>query len=734
MAGQRAPRRSVDLHGSRPDRSPATAVVSPRSDVRFSPRGVRCAPTIHLLRHASADAPGGTQRIRHLIRPGATSGDLNDVRASRPLGTEPGSVRPGYQPEIQGLRAIAIASVLLFHVGLRGFQGGYLGVDVFFVISGYLISRLIVTEITGTRRFDFKRFYLRRARRLLPALFATLAASALVAAAMLTPEDLARFGRSLAAAALSVSNVLFWRESGYFDVDAAFKPLLHTWSLGVEEQFYVVWPLLLVLVMRRRRWALGIIAAVGLGSFVLNALWLDAGVGITGDPVAAVFYLMPFRIFEFAIGASLLWLIPRIRPRAWLADALLLLALAAIVVPVVVYDEATQFPYWAALPPCLGTAVAILVITTSRLAPVLLANRAAVGLGLISYSVYLVHWPLVVFMRYADLQPLSGAETAIALVASLGLGAALYWAVEKRFRHRRPGPRPASRGGPLVLGIVAFATVLVGVSMWSSEGWPWRIPGAQRVRTDAQWRTEEDARFCSQPDPAKPKALFTCQHWQGKARDVIVWGDSHALHLVGGIVAVYPDANVSVVFANGCVPQSGSGGYTQTFPTASQTRECVNRNRQTLAFLARYRPSTVILTSAKRGRPEELARVTDGLMRTLRREGHVPVFLGDFIRPGRRILGCRSVPRLLITAGSLERRCAPDLDQIRGELSYSRRVAAVSSVFIDPSAVQCPNGPCQFFDGTGALFRDDHHLTWHGAQYFLAKLRPRLPIGPGVRR
>ena len=156
-----------------------------------------------------------------------------------------------YQRHVDGLRAVAVLAVILYHFSHRWFRGGYVGVDVFFVISGYLITRLILDEAYQTGRFDFRRFYVRRMRRLLPALFATLGISLALAIALFSPEQFQRFGRSLVAATLSCSNILFWTESGYFDVDAHMKPLLHTWSLGVEEQFYLFWPAFLWFVASR---------------------------------------------------------------------------------------------------------------------------------------------------------------------------------------------------------------------------------------------------------------------------------------------------------------------------------------------------------------------------------------------------------------------------------------------------------------------------------------------------
>ena len=206
-----------------------------------------------------------------------------------------------YRPEIDGLRGIAVLGVLLFHLGVQQLSGGYVGVDVFFVISGYLITRLIRSDVrAGT--FTFTRFYVRRTRRLFPALFFTLVLCLVAGCLLLSPGHLENFAGTLIASILSVSNIQFWQQSGYFDLESSLKPLLHTWSLGVEEQYYLFWPWLLVFLTRRfARHTFAIILIGGICSFCLNLVFYNSS-------HATIFYLLPFRAFEFAIGALTLWI------------------------------------------------------------------------------------------------------------------------------------------------------------------------------------------------------------------------------------------------------------------------------------------------------------------------------------------------------------------------------------------------------------------------------------------
>ena len=335
-----------------------------------------------------------------------------------------------YRPEVDGLRAVAVLGVLFFHAGFQSFSGGFLGVDVFFVISGFLITRLIRDEV-ATGWLGFAHFYLRRARRLFPAMFVTLLATLVGASLLFAPPHFERFGGELLHAALSVSNFYFWHEAGYFDTAAQFKPLLHTWSLSVEEQFYVLWPPLLVFLLRRGRvrTLLGLLFLAGLASLLL-AEALTSGL--------FAFWLLPFRAFEFCIGALTVWLV-RFRPAntAWL-DPVLLGGIALVVGSFVVFTRATSFPSTASLVPCIGAAL-VIYSGTARRAARLLNNRAAVGIGLISYSIYLVHWPMIVFWGYWKLEPASESERYALCALSVGVGWVMYRFVEMPFR-RPDGP------------------------------------------------------------------------------------------------------------------------------------------------------------------------------------------------------------------------------------------------------------------------------------------------------
>lgn len=304
-----------------------------------------------------------------------------------------------YRAEIDGLRAVAVIPVILFHAGFSHFSGGFVGVDVFFVISGYLITTIILDEL-DKGKFSIVNFYERRARRILPALFLVMVVCLPFAWFWLVPQDLKEFSQSLVAVSTFVSNVLFWRQSGYFDAAAELKPLLHTWSLAVEEQFYVFFPLFLMIVWRfGKKWILVVLAFVSLFSLVL----VHYAASISP---AAAFFLLPTRAWELSIGCFVAFYLKRNSNDDVSkigSQPLSLIGLLLILFSIFVYDKETPFPSLYALAPTVGTALIILFATQKTYVGELLGTKSFVGVGLVSYSAYLWHYPLFAFARHRSL-------------------------------------------------------------------------------------------------------------------------------------------------------------------------------------------------------------------------------------------------------------------------------------------------------------------------------------------
>ena len=340
-------------------------------------------------------------------------------------------------------------SVLLAHAGVSLFPGGFLGVDVFFVISGFLITGLI-RKGTLAGDFSFREFYLRRVRRLAPAMLVTLAITFVVFALVMPPLDLRRLSQSTVASVLSLANVYFFLRVGYFDTEAAFKPLLHMWSLGVEEQFYLVWPLTAWAVLRwGKRLVWPLVAALTAISFLAAEIYYDH------DPAAA-YYLLPFRAGELLIGALALWAMERVPARGRLAEGALALGLALIAGSILLLDETARIPGLIALFPCLGAALARWSGAAAPRVGQALSNRPMVWIGVISYSLYLVHWPVMVFWRFVT----SHAWRLPEQLALVGVCVILAWGlnrwVETPFRHLPPGG----------------ARLRPNLPIWP-EPWPW---------------------------------------------------------------------------------------------------------------------------------------------------------------------------------------------------------------------------------------------------------------------
>lgn len=469
-----------------------------------------------------------------------------------------------YRAEIDGLRAVAVVPVILFHAGFAGFSGGYVGVDVFFVISGYLITSIILSE-QREGRFTLSGFYERRARRILPALFAVMAVSTLVALALLMPADIKEFTLSLAAVATFSSNFLFWQQSDYFATAAELQPMLHTWSLAVEEQYYILFPLFMLLA-----WRFGLRAITGLLVAAALVSLAAAQWGAFNSPFAN-FYLLPTRGWEILLGALAAIHLRDDPPPALNGTArqiLSLAGLAMIAVAIVLFDRKTPFPSLYALLPTAGTLLLILFCVPGTLVWRLLSHRTLVFVGLISYSAYLWHQPLFAFARHYRSADPTAPQMAFLCLAVLPLAWLSWRFVERPFRQRgRIGRRALVASMSLcAAGFIAFG--LIGHQRDGFERWfyDYRLSTAQhatydliRAHTDYDfyrsmvddgacrfWRKQVDARF--------EERFAGCAERHGAA--IVVLGDSHAMNLFNIVAKTELSPFVVGVAQGGCRPQA----------------------------------------------------------------------------------------------------------------------------------------------------------------------------------
>lgn len=458
-----------------------------------------------------------------------------------------------HQREIDGLRSLAILPVLAFHLGMPFVPGGYVGVDIFFVISGFLITRIVRDEIAAGH-FSIMEFYKRRALRILPALTVVLLAVYCLAVLVFLPTNLKETGQSAIAAALFFSNFKFWMESGYFSAPAEANPLLHTWSLSVEEQFYICLPLLLAFLVAKwpRRTNAAMLALV-LGSFLLSVM------AVFEVPTAA-FYLLPARAWELGVGVCLaLFRLPSL-PR-W-RDHLSVLGVGFIAAAIVLLNSRSVFPGHGALLPCIGASLIIVFSGGTKVGGVL-SSRPFVWIGKISYSLYLWHWPLIVFYKARFGQELASTDMAIIAAMSVGLAAFSYYFIEQPFRapevRKWSAGRIVAQSGAVLAGLTAIG-VFVSAQSSDLRQYPPEVLAiskftAYRETTDyaAQFRVGScligqreggveafDKQRCLSLDPAK--------------KNYLLMGDSHAAQYWRALQDRFPQVNLMQATASGCRP------------------------------------------------------------------------------------------------------------------------------------------------------------------------------------
>lgn len=632
-----------------------------------------------------------------------------------------------YRREVDGLRAIALIPVMLFHAGLETFSGGFVGVDVFFVISGYLITTIIWSELDQDK-FSIVNFYERRVRRILPALFLVLLVSLLFAWLISPAREFKDYSQSLAAVACFSSNILFWYESGYFDAASELKPLLHTWSLALEEQYYFFFPLLLLLFRRLHRGLLlGLLGVLFVSSFALSQ-W-----AVVAKPATA-FYLLPTRSWELLVGAFAAFFL--FHKKRWqlpgpAREALGWLGVSLILYAVFTFSKATAFPGLNALAPTIGAVLIILFSNQETTVGRFVGNQAFVAIGLISYSTYLWHQPLFALARQYGVGSQDQAVFLALAVLSLLLGFFSWKFVESPFRSRDRISR--SR----VFQFAAFGTFFfagIGVYGHVSNGFPQPATTASR----------------------KAEKLSNA--------NFIVLGDSHGGHLIPGLRSV-TSGTVEDLTSNGCVPFRNVDRYDTRFVPG----DCAKSTNAKLDTIIRRDPSAVVLLSSMGpvyldGLPfkgKDLARVqglgfqlinnkaiTDkykvfeiGLRQTLMELTslkNASIVLAIDVPELGIDSGCVTMPKQLslgqLALHDLVR--APDTNRcfvLRTEYeqrasAYKSLVTRIASGFpavkvFDPTDTFCDGVRCKGYDPKyGFLYRDADHLSDAGSQLFAERI------------
>jgi peptidoglycan/LPS O-acetylase OafA/YrhL len=612
-----------------------------------------------------------------------------------------------YRADIDGLRALAVVPVVLFHAHFASFSGGYVGVDIFFVISGFLITRILHRELDADR-YSIWRFYERRIRRIFPALFVVLASVAAVSAIIMMPDDLRELGKYLVATTMFAANILFWLETDYFGAPAELNPLLHTWSLAVEEQYYIIFPLLLALAFRvARNWVVSLLVGCFIISFAVS-IW-----SVYSEPTGA-FYLLQSRAWELLCGSLLaLGVMPTIRSRMG-NEFLAWAGLGAILTSVFAYTSDTRFPGLAAVLPCFGTCALIHAGQAGTLPTRLLSLRPVAGVGLVSYSLYLWHWPLIVLSEYQLMRKLESMERLEVAAASIVLAFLSWRFVERPFRRPDGVIRPRQLFPVAALTMVAVLSG--GGGLYLLDGLPQRIQelaNLKKIPAATDGTVRSDRCFLETEMTYQEWTADNCMLVANGPHRALLWGDSHAHQYASAIKAASHDIPIGVVqySAAGCAPVFG-GDF-------SARPNCRSFNDNVLEVIKAQRIDTIILVAYWERHLKQsnfnVAELMDTI-RTLNKLGLKVVVIGQ--------LPIQSYRNPIQVA--LRRNQANDHAPIYyaapvGNPRFNKVFAAELKevVFVDPTLSLCRGEVCLYMLNEALLYRDDNHLSYLGSSYVL---------------
>ncbi|SRR5258706_3406358 len=640
-----------------------------------------------------------------------------------------------YRADIDGIRAIAVLAIIFYHAGIKIFSGGFVGVDIFFVISGYLITTIILREI-NENEFSLAKFYERRIRRIFPALFATLLITLLTSALLFSTKEFKDFSQSLLATTLFTSNILFWSQSGYFDAPSTLKPLLHTWSLAVEEQFYIFFPLLLSFLARYIRPKLNLtLLGIALASFALNIYNLN-------HDTSGAFYLAHMRIWELLIGSLLATKMIASKINLHIGNLLSLIGLVMLAIPIFLYTNDTPFPGIAASIPTLGTALIIYSgIENKTFIGRILSFWPIVFIGQISYSLYLWHWPIIVFARYYAIIELTALETAAVLLIIFILSILSWHFIEKPFRQRS---FLKNRGIFVYAAIGMVLTIAAGSAIYLTNGLPNRFSSRQAdidPNTDVRlkkWRS------CG-GRVKNPSPLKFCKIGEDKNIPIfLLWGDSHAR-------ALAPSIQISALQAG----VTGLVAYTPACPSLlgvdrQGQQSCSEFNIDIINYIQDH-PNlhTIILASrwalsaegtrfkSEEGNSVILVNTMTGSAQT---DTNATLFklgleqtVNKLLEMGRKVVIVTQVPEIgyyVPSAFSIAQRTGRDANKIIAPSlnEYIDRNMIVTTVveslaknddvqIVDPWKALCNEKNCLVASEGQPLYLDDDHLSIFGAQY-----------------
>jgi len=616
-----------------------------------------------------------------------------------------------YRPDIDGLRAVSVLAVIFYHLGFSFVAGGYLGVDVFFVISGYVIT-LSVMNMLENDQFSILEFYNRRVKRIFPALAFMLLLTWIGAYFILLPDAFVDYSKSLASASAFASNIYFWQSINYFNAASDMKPLLHTWSLSVEEQYYIFMPVFLLIMYRffNSRF-LPVLAILITLSFILSCL------SLTKAPTAN-FYLLPTRAWELLLGAFVAFIPQKQFFKPFVLKLLGIIGAMLIVVSILFYNHNLAFPAYGALAPCVGAALIIWVGSQHNLGVKggvsrILGTKPLVFVGLISFSLYLIHWPLIVFFKYYRLDVLTALDVTIILISTLVLSLFSWQFIEKPFRYSKKITRTGVISGGVFCFVFAGAIGVYGIY---SKGFEQRFPdyAVETKFTEKSSRIGNcfflNAKNYTKWDADECKISGQSGHTKSK---VLLWGDSFANHYVPGFIE-HKDALMFDLYqytSAGCPPMLSF--------SSMALPQCDDFNRNAIDIIKNFDINFVII-SAKW--TDYKSRGLSGILSTTK--------LLDELNISYLVIG--QSPQYVIDVNALSYFKHREEAEGRWPIAFDRIIndelgSYVSKkIFIDPLNQLCIEEKCLYKNNNRLMHSDYGHFSQYGSAFIIQSLIEQL--------
>ena len=610
-----------------------------------------------------------------------------------------------YRPEIDSLRAIAVSLVVLFHFEIFIFKGGFIGVDIFFVISGYLITKIACTEI-DEKKFSFINFYLKRIRRIMPALSMTILISFVIGYYLLSPAHFERLSRSTVYSAFSLANIFFWSENNYFDFVKHFKPLLHTWSLSVEIQFYILWPILIFLLKSYffKNMKVIIILTIAL-SMIVSFIYSPRASGF--------FYFTGFRIYEFGIG-SLIYLY-KFELKKKVADLFFVLGILIILLSSVLLTEKTIFPGLNAFFPCFGAFLILISFKYLIYFKKIFVNKLFLLIGKLSYSIYLVHWPILIYYKYYSLYPISGLEKLFLIILILVISFILYRFVELPFRKFYSGV-PVIKNSTLLLLLFSFFTIVViSPQLLVKKNFDLKMKKENIIILK---KIEKDQAIILNIEKQAIKRTDSSKYFSKikKEKKILVLGDSHARDLFIAITSIKEFSHYDIEYLinndlNCFKNKDLNYKILSAIKNLFNSKDYCNNKIIEFKNQKQIDKADIIIVSSRWENIIDLNRLR---IKINNRDDKEVIFVNR--RPR-----FYHIPTLYLKSKS----DINELANINKDLKINSLNMEIKNNFIntkfklfDIEKVLCPENKCIVFKNNELLILDEDHWTLYGSQYF----------------